>query len=55
MTKGSHSDPLQFKGVMVSSTFTDLEKHRAALIKAIKGQGLTEGQSHFQLKLRAAA
>ena len=27
---------------MVSSTFTDLEQHRAALIKAIKGQGLTD-------------
>lgn len=27
---------------MVSSTFTDLEKHRAALIKAIKAQGLTD-------------
>lgn len=27
---------------MVSSTFTDLKEHRAALIKAIKGQGLTD-------------
>jgi tetratricopeptide (TPR) repeat protein len=27
-------------GVMVSSTFTDLKEHRAALIKAIEGQGL---------------
>lgn len=27
---------------MVSSTFTDLEGHRAALIHAIKGQGLTD-------------
>jgi hypothetical protein len=26
---------------MVSSTFTDLERHRAALISAILGQGLT--------------
>lgn len=34
--------PLQYKGVMVSSTFTDLEEHRAALIKIIKGQGLTD-------------
>jgi hypothetical protein len=34
--------PRQYKGVMVSSTFTDLEQHRAALIKAIKGQGLTD-------------
>src|SRR5882724_6199505 len=34
--------PRQYKGVMVSSTFTDLEKHRAALIKAIKSEGLTD-------------
>jgi len=27
---------------MISSTFTDLEQHRAALIDAIKGQGLTD-------------
>ena len=27
---------------MLSSTFTDLEKHRAALIKAIKAHGLTD-------------
>lgn len=27
---------------MVSSTFTDLKEHRVALIKAIKGQGLTD-------------
>lgn len=27
---------------MISSTFTDLEQHRAALIQAIKGQGLTD-------------
>ncbi|MGA2150015.1 MAG: DUF4062 domain-containing protein [Bryobacteraceae bacterium] len=27
---------------MLSSTFTDLEQHRAALIKAIKGEGLTD-------------
>jgi hypothetical protein len=27
---------------MVSSTFTDLEQHRAALIRAIKGQGLSD-------------
>jgi hypothetical protein len=27
---------------MVSSTFTDLKEHRTALIKAIKGQGLTD-------------
>lgn len=34
--------PRQFPGVMVSSTFTDLREHRLALIKAIKGQGLTD-------------
>ena len=34
--------PLQFKGVMISSTFTDLKEHRSALIRAIKGHGLTD-------------
>jgi tetratricopeptide (TPR) repeat protein len=34
--------PRHYKGVMISSTFTDLEAHRAALIKAIKGQSLTD-------------
>lgn len=32
--------PRNYKGVMVSSTFTDLIQHRAALIKAIDGQEL---------------
>jgi hypothetical protein len=32
--------PLSFKGVMVSSTFTDLKDHRAALIDALRKQGL---------------
>ena len=32
--------PLNYKGVMVSSTFTDLIEHRAALIQAINGQNL---------------
>src|SRR5271155_601492 len=36
------NSPLRYHGVMVSSTFTDLEGHRAALIKALKGQGLTD-------------
>ena len=31
--------PLDFKGVMVSSTFTDLKEHRAALINIINGAG----------------
>ena len=32
--------PLNYKGVMVSSTFTDLEKHRAELMKALRKEGL---------------
>ena len=42
MPKDKHPAPRQYHGVMVSSTFTDLKQHRAALIKAIKGQGLTD-------------
>jgi hypothetical protein len=38
MTDDKQSRPPQYKGVMVSSTFTDLEKHRAAIIKAINAQ-----------------
>jgi len=34
--------PLRYQGVMISGTFTDLKEHRAALIKAIKGQQLTD-------------
>ena len=34
--------PRLYPGVMISSTFTDLEHHRAALIKAVKGQQLTD-------------
>lgn len=34
--------PLKYLGVMISSTFTDLKDHRAALIKAIKSQELTD-------------
>ena len=33
-------NPVNYKGVMVSSTFTDLTKHRNALTKAINGQAL---------------
>ncbi|HJQ23587.1 MAG TPA: DUF4062 domain-containing protein [Blastocatellia bacterium] len=40
MENDEHPAPLQFKGVMVSSTFTDLKDHRAAIIKAIDRQGL---------------
>jgi hypothetical protein len=32
--------PRQYPGVMVSSTFDDLERHRAALIKALEAQGM---------------
>jgi hypothetical protein len=32
--------PRQYLGVMISSTFQDLEQHRAALMKAIGGQSL---------------
>lgn len=42
MGNDKDSTPRRYLGVMVSSTFTDLEEHRAALIKAIKGQGLTD-------------
>jgi hypothetical protein len=34
------NEPVSYKGVMVSSTFTDLVEHREALIKAINGQQL---------------
>jgi hypothetical protein len=34
--------PLRYQGVTVSSTFTDLQEHRAALIEAINQQGLKE-------------
>ena len=40
MEDDKHTVPVQYKGVMVSSTFTDLEDHRSALIKAINGQNL---------------
>src|ERR1017187_4295121 len=34
--------PRLIPGVMISSTFTDLKEHRAALVDALKGQGLTD-------------
>ena len=40
MIKENNTAPANYKGVMVSSTFTDLKEHRAALIKAIDGQDL---------------
>jgi hypothetical protein len=36
----SDHQPRQYAGVMISSTFTDLKDHRAALIKAIDSQEL---------------
>jgi O-acetyl-ADP-ribose deacetylase (regulator of RNase III) len=42
MPNGKQSVPRLYQGIMVSSTFTDLEHHRAALINAIKGQALTD-------------
>lgn len=38
MTDCRSYTPIIYKGVMVSSTFTDLKEHRAALIKAIDDQ-----------------
>ncbi|MBL8179060.1 MAG: DUF4062 domain-containing protein [Bryobacterales bacterium] len=40
MPNASSYSPRLYSGVMVSSTFTDLKEHRAALIKAIEGQAL---------------
>jgi hypothetical protein len=40
MAPDTHSPPRTFLGVMVSSTFTDLEAHRAELIWIINGQAL---------------
>ena len=42
MANDKHPTPRQYPGVMVSSTFTDLEQHRKALIEAINGQELHE-------------
>ena len=42
MTSDNRPSPIRYLGVMVSSTFEDLSEHRSALIKAIKGQGLTD-------------
>ena len=40
MVEESSHAPASYKGVMVSSTFTDLKQHRAALLRAIDGQEL---------------
>jgi hypothetical protein len=42
MQNDKHPSPRRYLGVMISSTFTDLQQHRAALIRAIKGEGLTD-------------
>ncbi|HEV7668758.1 MAG TPA: DUF4062 domain-containing protein [Thermoanaerobaculia bacterium] len=42
MTNETNPAPRAYQGVMISSTFTDLEQHRQALIRAIKAQGLTD-------------
>ena len=38
MATETNPAPTHYKGVMVSSTFTDLKQHRAALIQSIDGQ-----------------
>ncbi len=35
-------EPRRIHGVMISSTFSDLQQHRAVLIAALKGEGLTD-------------
>jgi len=40
MVKENHPAPVSFKGVMVSSTFRDLELHRAALMNALRKEEL---------------
>ena len=42
MTEKTTKAPRSYQGVMISSTFTDLEHHRQALIRAVKTQGLTD-------------
>jgi len=40
MVNDIHPAPLHYKGVMVSSTFTDLEQHRAELMNALRKEEL---------------
>ncbi len=40
MAKDNNPAPTKFHGVMLSSTFTDLEQHRAALMKALRREEL---------------
>src|ERR1039457_2530970 len=42
MSTANNPAPRLFKGVTVSSTFTDLKDHRAALIQTIGREGLKE-------------
>ena len=42
MPNGAAPVPRLIPGIMLSSTFTDLEHHRAILIQALKGEGLTD-------------
>ena len=42
MPRESDPAPRLIPGIMLSSTFTDLREHRAALIQALKGEGLTD-------------
>ncbi|MEO6039761.1 MAG: hypothetical protein ABIQ93_15210 [Saprospiraceae bacterium] len=39
MPDHAHPAPRSFYGVTISSTFTDLQEHRAALIQAINAHG----------------
>jgi len=38
MTHPDNPTPAQYQGVMVSSTFKDLEEHRKALMRALRQQ-----------------
>jgi hypothetical protein len=42
MTNDKLHAPLQYQGVMISSTFSDLKEHRAALIKAVSASNLKD-------------
>jgi Domain of unknown function (DUF4062) len=52
MTTDSRYEPAVFKGVMVSSTFTDLAEHRKVLMQAIDSRDLKPiGMEHDSAKL----
>ncbi len=48
------STPRSYKGVMVSSTFTDLEEHRAELIKIVERRGLKAIPMEYDAALPAS-